>query len=126
MIHVLEPGLFTTVQDLGRIGLGYLGVPTAGAADTFSLRAANRLVGNADAAAALEMTGQGAVLRFDAVAAIAFAGGEVEATLDGQPLPIYQTIQVRAGAVLDVGPIRAGFRVYLAVGGRVKPAAGPW
>jgi biotin-dependent carboxylase-like uncharacterized protein len=117
MIHVLEPGLFTTVQDLGRNGLGHLGVPTGGAADTFSLRVANRLVGNADGTAALEMTGQGAVLRFDAAAAIAFAGGEVEATLDGQPLPMYQTIRVKAGAVLRVGPILKGFRAYLAVGG---------
>lgn len=117
MIQVLEPGLFTTVQDLGRIGLGYLGVPTAGAADTFSLRVANRLVANAGGAAALEMTGQGAALRFDMPANIAFAGGEVEATLDGQPLPMYQTIRVMTGAVLHVGPIRVGFRVYLAVGG---------
>jgi biotin-dependent carboxylase-like uncharacterized protein len=117
MIHVLEPGLFTTVQDLGRDGLGHLGVPTAGAADTFSLRVANRLVGNADGTAALEMTGQGAALRFDAPASIALAGGEVEATLDGQPLPMDQTIRVMPGAVLHTGSIHTGLRVYLAVAG---------
>jgi len=117
MIHVLEPGLLTTVQDLGRIGLGHLGVPAAGAADSFSLRVANRLVGNLDGAAALEMTGRGAVLRFDAPTDIAFAGGDMEATLDGQPLPMHQTIRVMAGAVLHAGLIRGGFRVYLSVGG---------
>lgn len=117
MIHVLEPGLSTTVQDLGRSGLGHLGVPAAGAADTFSLRVANRLVGNADGAAALEMTGQGATLRFDTAAGIALAGGEVEATLDGQPLPMYQTIRVMSGAMLHIGSIHKGFRTYIAVGG---------
>jgi biotin-dependent carboxylase-like uncharacterized protein len=117
MIHVLERGVFTTVQDLGRISLGHLGVPAAGAADPFSLRVANRLVGNMDGAAALEMTGRGDVLRFDAPADIALAGGDMEATLDGQPLPMHQTIRVMSGAVLHGGPIRGGFRVYLAVGG---------
>lgn len=117
MIQVLEPGLFTTAQDLGRCGLGHLGVPTAGAADVFSLRVANRLVGNPDDAVALEMTGQGAVLRFDADASIALTGGEVEATLDGQPLPMYQTVLIHAGAGLNVGRILNGFRTYLALGG---------
>ena len=117
MIHVLDPGLFTTIQDLGRSGLGHLGVPVAGALDTFSLRAANRLVGNTDGAAALEMTGGGAVLRFDSPASIALAGGDMEAVLDGQPLPMYQTARVPTGAVLHAGPIHGGFHTYLAVGG---------
>ena len=117
MIQVVEPGLFTTIQDLGRTGFGHLGVPTAGAVDAFSLRIANRLVGNSDDAAALEMTVQGANLRFDAAANFALTGGEVEATLDGQPLPMYQTLQAPAGASLRIGRVDKGFRVYLAVGG---------
>ncbi|MFI4967449.1 MAG: biotin-dependent carboxyltransferase family protein [Gammaproteobacteria bacterium] len=117
MIQVLEPGLFTTIQDLGRLGLGHLGVPTAGAVDTFSLRAANRLVGNMDGATGFEMTGRGAILSFDAPASIALTGGVVEATLDGQPLAMHQTIRIKAGAAVDVGAINSGFRTYLAVGG---------
>lgn len=117
MIRVLDPGFFTTLQDLGRQGLGHLGVPAAGAADAFSLRVANRLVGNADGAAALEMTSEGASLRFDAPACIAFAGAELEASLDGQPLPMHQSIQVLAGGELRAGRVQAGYRSYLAVAG---------
>lgn len=117
MIRVLDPGFFTTVQDLGRLRFGHLGVPAAGAADTFSLRVANRLVGNPDDVAALEMTAQGVSLSFDAPAHIALAGAELEATLDGQPLPMHQTIPVAAGVQLRAGRIHGGFRSYLAVAG---------
>lgn len=126
MIRVVEPGFFTTVQDLGRFGFGHLGVPTAGAADSFSLRVANRLVGNLDGAAALEMTSQGAALGFDAPAYIALAGAETDASLDGKPLPMHQTLAVTAGAVLRIGRIRGGLRCYLAVAGgiAVPPSLG--
>ena len=120
MIQVLDPGFFTTVQDLGRPGLGHLGVPMAGAADAFSLRVANRLVGNADGAAALEMTSRGATLSFDAPAHIALAGGELEAALDGQPLPMHQTLLIPAGGLLRMGRILTGFRSYLAVAGGLQ------
>lgn len=117
MITVLEPGLYSSVQDLGRLGLGQLGVPTAGAADALSLRIANRLVGNDDGAPGLEMTAQGAVLRFDKAASVAITGASVEANLDGAPVPMYQTIRVPAGAVLSLGRIHPGLRAYLAVAG---------
>ena len=64
VIHVLAPGLFTTVQDLGRPGFGPIGVSPSGAADPISLRLGNRLVGNADGAAALEMTLLGGTFLF--------------------------------------------------------------
>lgn len=121
MIRVLQPGFFTTVQDLGRPGLAHLGVPTAGAADVFSLRVANRLVGNADGAAALEMTAQGATLSFDAPAYVAFAGAAVDASLDGQPLPMHQTVAIPAGGLLRGGRIHGGLRTYLAVAGGFNP-----
>ena len=123
MITVLRAGTFTTVQDLGRHGCAHLGVPQAGAVDTFSFRAANRLVGNDDNAAALEMTGQGASLHFDSAAFIALAGASMEATLDGQPLPMYQTVAVQAGATLVVGAAITGWRCYLAVAGGLKVKA---
>lgn len=120
MIEVLRPGLLTTLQDLGRHGYGHLGVPEAGAADGFSLRIANRLAGNRDGAAALEMTGEGASLRFEAAARVALAGGELEAKLDGIPVPLYQTLDVKAGAVLECGRITQGWRTYLAVAGGIE------
>ena len=120
MIEVLRPGPLTTVQDLGRPGYGHLGVPEAGAADAFSLRTANRLVGNSDGAAILEMTGEGASLRFDAATCIALAGGELEAKLDGAPVPLYQTLAVGAGEVLECGRVTQGWRTYLAVAGGIE------
>lgn len=126
MITVVEPGWFTTVQDLGRSGLGHLGVPTAGAVDTFSLRIANRLVGNPDGAAALEMTGKGAVLQFETAMHVAIAGASCEVTVDGQPLSPYQTYLVPAGAVMLSGSMELGWRVYLAIGGglTLRPVLG--
>jgi biotin-dependent carboxylase-like uncharacterized protein len=119
MIEVLAPGVFTTIQDGGRHGYGHLGVPAAGAADPFNMRVANRLVGNPDGHATLEMTGAGATLRFDADARIALTGGMLEAQLDGQPVPAHQTLTVKAGMVFACGRIVAGWRSYLAVAGGI-------
>ena len=73
-IRIIEPGLFTTVQDRGRYGFQRFGVPVSGAMDQFALRAANLLVGNDENAAALEMTVIGPTVEFDADAVIAVTG----------------------------------------------------
>jgi len=119
VIEVLKPGRLSTIQDLGRPGFGHLGVPEAGAVDPYSLRLANRLVGNPDSAAALEMTGEGASLRFTSPSHIALTGGELEASLNGQPVPMHQTLAVPAAAVLECGAITHGWRSYLAVAGGI-------
>ncbi len=74
LIQVIQPGPLTTVQDLGRPGFAHLGVPASGAADPGSLRQANRLVGNPDHAACLELTLGRVALRFGASATAALAG----------------------------------------------------
>jgi biotin-dependent carboxylase-like uncharacterized protein len=117
VITVLEPGRLTTFQDSGRRGFAHLGVPRAGAADSLSVRQANLLAGNPEYAAALELTHSGPTLRFDVNAVIAFAGGRVEAHLDDSPIPMYQSVPVRAGQVLVCGTVRTGMRCYLAVAG---------
>lgn len=119
MIEVIASGLFTTIQDAGRHGYGHLGVPAAGAADLFNMRIANRLVGNPDGHATLEMTGAGATLRFEAGAHIALAGGILEAQLDGQPAALYQTLTARAGMVLTCGRVASGLRSYLGIAGGI-------
>ncbi|MGC1634625.1 MAG: hypothetical protein WA744_04165, partial [Candidatus Acidiferrales bacterium] len=70
-IQVLAPGLQTTVQDLGREGFGPIGVSASGAADPISLRLGNRLVGNDQRAAALEMMLLGGTFIFPEGATIA-------------------------------------------------------
>ena len=110
MIHVVAPGLLTSVQDLGRRGAAHLGVGSAGAMDDVAARLANALVGNEDNAATLEITLRGPTLRFDARALLALAGGEVSA-------PMWRPFVAEAGTVLDIGALRRGCRAYLAIAG---------
>ncbi|HEU5134063.1 MAG TPA: 5-oxoprolinase/urea amidolyase family protein [Steroidobacteraceae bacterium] len=118
-IEVLAGGTLTTVQDWpGRLGLWDVGVPPSGPMDSLALRLANRMVGNDEGAAALEMTVTGATLRFHVDAAIALAGATMDATLDGVAVPFWAPLLVKRGSVLALGRIRgAGQRSYLAVQG---------
>jgi len=117
-VVVEEPGLLCTVQDRGRVGVAALGVPRAGAADPFRLRAANRLVGNDDDAAAIEVTAVGPGLRFTGAAHVAVAGA-VAASLDGWPVPPDTVVPVTAGQVLAVGTTGGDLRAYVAVAGGI-------
>ncbi|PYT61483.1 MAG: KipI antagonist [Acidobacteria bacterium] len=107
VIEVLEPGLFSTVQDLGREGFGPLGVSPSGAADAISLRLGNRLAGNAEGAAALEMTLLGGTFAFSEGADIALAGSDFGATLDGKPVEMWASFEAKPGQVLRMGLTRS-------------------
>jgi biotin-dependent carboxylase-like uncharacterized protein len=116
-VEVVRPGPLTTVQDCGRRGYAHLGVPRSGALDGPALAAANRLVGNPEAAAGLETTVGGVTLRVSERCWVAVTGAPAEITLDGQPAPWGQAIELAAGQVIDVGPARQGVRSYVAVSG---------
>ena len=120
VIQVQEPGVFTTVQDLGREGFGPLGVSASGAADAISLRLGNRLVGNAEGAAGLEMTLLGGTFLFPEGAVIALAGSDFGATLDGKPVELWTAFESRPGQALRLGPTRSGARCYLCVRGGIE------
>ncbi len=117
MIQVLVPGLLTTVQDLGRSGLGAFGVPVGGAADAHALRVGNLLLGNEEGAAALEATLVGPELLFEATAVVVLAGAPFGAQLDGAPLPAWEAVSVPAGGRLAVGRAFSGARGYVCVRG---------
>jgi urea carboxylase len=118
-IDVLAPGAQSSLQELpGRLNLWHVGVPPSGPMDERSFRHANRLVGNADETAALELTVSGPTLKFHADAVIALSGACMPAKLDGVPVPHDTAFAVVAGQVLSVGAIEgAGQRSYLAVAG---------
>jgi antagonist of KipI len=126
LIEVQAPGLLTTVQDLGREGFGPMGVSASGAADPLALRIGNRLVGNAERTAGLEMTLIGATLAFPERAVVALTGSDFGTTLDGKCVEMWSSIEVRAGKTLRIGPTRSGARCYLCVRGGidVKPFLG--
>jgi urea carboxylase len=116
-VEVLSPGTLSTVHDYpGRLGYWDVGIPPSGPIDDLGFRLANRVVGNVPGAPALELTITGPTLRFATDAVIALAGARMEADLDGETVPYFEPIAVRAGQVLKLGPIRgAGCRAYLAV-----------
>jgi urea carboxylase len=118
-IDVLAPGAQSSLQELpGRLNLWHVGVPPSGPMDERSFRHANRLVGNQDETAALELTVSGPTLKFHADAVIALSGACMPAKLDGVPVPHGAACAVAAGQVLSVGAIEgAGQRSYLAVAG---------
>jgi biotin-dependent carboxylase-like uncharacterized protein len=118
-IEVIEGGIQTTVQDYpGRRGMLAKGFFPAGPMDHLSLRAANLLVGNPEGAATLEITLGNFVMRFDADATIAVTGAEAPLTMDGEPVALWESRRVHAGAELAIGVSPGpGFRLYLAVDG---------
>jgi len=117
VIRVLSPGLLTTVQDLGRPGLGDLGVPAGGAADAHALRLGNLLLGNEEGAAAFEATLVGPEVLFEEAALVVLAGAPFGACLDGAPLPAWEAVEVPAGGRLAVGRAVSGARGYVCVKG---------
>ncbi|MBZ2195859.1 biotin-dependent carboxyltransferase family protein [Occultella gossypii] len=115
-------GGLTLIEDLGRPGFAALGVSPSGAADRGALIAANRLLGNDDGAAALEVTMGGLTVRAESDLLLALTGASAPATVDGAAVPSHQVLAVAAGSVVRLGIPRWGLRTYLAVvGGLAVP-----
>ncbi len=119
---VLAAGTMTTIQDWpGRLGLWEVGVPPSGPMDSLTFRLANRLVGNADGTAALEITMAGPSLRFNTTAILAIAGPPVVILRNGEPVSPNTAITVVAGDVVKIGKIeQSGLRAYLAIAGGIE------
>ncbi|MFJ8363365.1 biotin-dependent carboxyltransferase family protein [Streptomyces sp. NPDC093984] len=116
---VVRAGLLTTVQDRGRPGHAHLGVPRSGALDAPAAALVNRLVGNPPEAAVLETTLNGCALRPRSTVTVAVGGAPCAVTVDGRPAPWGAPVRVPGGALLEVGPARAGVRGYVGVAGGV-------
>ena len=118
-LDVIEPGVQSSIQDWpGRTGYWDVGVPPSGPMDALALRLANTLAGNAEGAAALELTVAGPTLRFNCDAVIALAGADMAAELDGVAIANWAAHAVKAGSILRLGAIKdTGCRTYLAVRG---------
>jgi urea carboxylase len=118
-IEILAPGTLTSVQDYpGRLGYWDVGVPPSGPMDAQSFRLANRLVGNSEGTAALEMTLAGPTIKFHCTSIACLVGADMGATLDGTPIANGQPFDVKPNQVLKCGAISGpGLRSYLVLQG---------
>ena len=125
-LKIIQPGLSTSIQDLGRPGYFHLGIPIGGAMDRFALRCANMLVGNPEGAAGLEVVFMGPKIEFTRDALVAITGADLPATVDGESREGWTAFEVKAGQTLSFDFLKAGARAYIAISGGIDtpPALG--
>lgn len=114
-IEVKQPGLFSTIQDLGRFGLLKYGVPISGAMDSYGAKIGNLLLNNPENSAVLEITLMGPTLQFSDPTEIAISGALLSPTLNGHPVENNRALVVQGSDILSFGKRISGFRAYLAI-----------
>ena len=119
MLRIVQPGMFTTVQDLGRTGHQRFGVPVSGVMDRWALRIANMIVGNATGDAGLETTLAGPTVAFDEETLIAVAGADLGAFVGEVHVPLHHPVRVPAGAALTFHGGPHGCRAVVSVAGGI-------
>ncbi|MEQ8343998.1 MAG: biotin-dependent carboxyltransferase family protein [Sneathiellaceae bacterium] len=125
MFEIVKKGFETSVQDFpGRIGFWNQGFPPSGPMDSWSFRLANLLVGNAAGAAGLEAQFIGPTLKFHDASVIAICGADMAPKLDGEPVPLWESVAVKAGQTLEMKFCTKGARAYLAFAGGIRSE--PW
>ena len=117
MLKVLQPGLHTSIQDIGRFGFRNIGVPSSGVMDSISAGFANALLNNSTNSAVLEITMHGPKLEFTTPTTIVISGAEISAKLNNKAISNYKLYSVKSGAILSFGKLQKGLHCYLAVRG---------
>jgi urea carboxylase len=121
MLEVIKPGLETSIQDYpGRIGYLNLGFPWSSAMDSWSLRLANILVGNEAGAAGLECQYIGPSLKVQRDTVIAVTGADMQAKVDGEAIPMWKSVAIGAGQILEMAFAKTGTRGYVAIAGGIS------
>ncbi|MGN6490701.1 MAG: biotin-dependent carboxyltransferase family protein [Agriterribacter sp.] len=138
-ISIIKPGIYDTVQDMGRHGYRHLGINPNGAMDRFSARIVNALAGNSANAPVIESHFPAASLLIEEDMLIAVGGADFSPSINGRYISLYQPVWVTAGSILEHKTWKHGARTYIAAGGEleipawlnsystnVKLAAGGW
>ncbi|MDC0215932.1 biotin-dependent carboxyltransferase family protein [Candidatus Pelagibacter sp.] len=125
MIEVIKKGLETSVQDYpGRVGSLNQGFPASGPMDSWSFRLANILVGNKADEAALECQFMGPTLKFKNDRIIAITGADMSPKLDGNIIPLWESVEVKKDQILEMQFATVGARSYIAFSGGINSK--PW
>ena len=119
MIKVIQPGLFTTIQDGGRHGYRNIGIPTSGFMDKESAWAANNIVDNDREESLIEITLKGPTLLFDNNYTISITGGDFNPLINDMPIKMYESINVKLGDTLKINNTKNGAKCYLAISGGI-------
>lgn len=120
MIKVIDPGFYTSIQDLGRFGAQNFGVPISGCMDQCSSDIANKIIGNNSLEALIELTMTGCSLKFENDTTIAITGSDMSPKLNGLSIDMFSVIEVKYGDILSFGRIKYGFRTYIAFRGGIN------
>ena len=119
IFDVMQPGAYTTIQDGGRFDYQQYGVPICGVVDSFAYRVANALVGNSQGQAVLEATVFGPTLKVLNQGLIAVTGGNLSPFLNNAPLPMWESVTIRPGDMIQFKGVKGGCRAYIAVAGGI-------
>lgn len=115
-LQVIHPGLYSTIQDLGRTGFQNVGLSPAGAMDYRALLLGNLLLGNTEYMS-IEMTMQGGIFKFTEANAFVITGGNMLAELNDEPVVNRCVYNANAGDILTFKTAKNGYRTYLSVKG---------
>ncbi|WP_373057556.1 biotin-dependent carboxyltransferase family protein [Zunongwangia sp. H14] len=119
-IEVLQPGLYSSIQDLGRAGFQKYGIPQGGAMDIYAAKTANLVLRNKAKDAVLEITQMGPKLKFTQAAKIAISGADLSPVVGGKTVAQNTVVKINSGETLSFGRRKSGCRAYLAVQGGFK------
>ena len=120
MIEIIQYGIYTSIQDMGRFNYQSYGVPLSGALDQQAYRIANQILNNSPTSAVLELTIKGPKIRFHQKTFITLTGAKIEAKINGLKINNYVPIEVLEGDILEMGITKNGCRTYLGVAGGIK------
>lgn len=118
-VRVISPGMLSTIQDGGRKGFLALGFSASGVMDLQSYHIANALVGNYTDEAVIEMTVMGGSFKFIESNYIAVTGADMQPSLEGKSVPMYETLFVKSGETLTFSAAKSGMRAYIAFSGGI-------
>lgn len=119
-IHINKPGLLSMIQDGGRMGYQSYGIPVSGCMDKYAARLANLLVDNHQDQSIIEMNFSGAEIKVTGDIYIAITGADMNATVNGVKVPMYETLYVKDESILKFKSAENGARTYLAIAGKIE------